>query len=122
MALIHCHVMFLVGGLVTATVYILRFKLRKPLSAVSIVTLTLGAFPYALGMLVLQCSAVEADVCGPWLAVMLLGVLYASLATAVLATMELTGWHKRILGWFIGLLSRQALRNPAKPSHPGSLR
>ena len=53
---------------------------------------------------------------------MVLGVFYASLAAAVLATMELIGWHKKILEWFISLLSRRAMRYPAEPSQPGSLR
>jgi hypothetical protein len=97
-AFIHLRVMLLVGGLVTTAVYILRFRLHKPFGAVSIVALTLGAIPYAMGMLVLRCNVVDARACGAWLAVMVLGVLYAGLAAGVLATMELAGSRKGSLG------------------------
>ncbi|MHC4176334.1 MAG: hypothetical protein ACYSWU_02440 [Planctomycetota bacterium] len=117
--LIDYYVMFLVGGLVTATVYVLRIKLQKPLGAVSIALLTLGAVPYAQGVFALQAGKMGVDQCGPWLVVMLLGVLYASLAAAVLATTELTGWHNRVLAWLISLRSRTTLQDLAKPSHPG---
>lgn len=100
MALFHIYSMFLVGGLVAASMYVLRIRLRKPLGAVSIAALALGVVPYALGMFVLQTGSADAKVCGYWVAVMVCGVLYASLTAALLASLELTGGHTKICAWF----------------------
>jgi len=91
--------MLLVGAVVTTTFYVLRTKLKKPLATVSIAVLILSAVPYALGLLVLQSNTIDVRQCGSWVAVMILGVLYSSLAAAVLAIMELTDWHKKASGW-----------------------
>ena len=76
----------LFGSLFAASFYVVRIKLRKSLTAVSIVTLAIGAVLYALGVFALHYDPVEIDQSGPWLAVMLLGVLYASATSAALVT------------------------------------
>jgi hypothetical protein len=66
-------------------------KLKKPLDAVSIAALILSVVPYGLGLF----NNLEPGQCGKWVAVMILGVLYSSLASAMLATLELADWHKK---------------------------
>ena len=111
MVAIQWYGMLLVGGVVATAFYALRIKLKKPLGTVSIAVLILSAVPYALGLLVLQSNTV-ASLSGPWLVVMIFGVLYSSLAAAVLAVMELANWHKNAFGWLSCLRRRPPLPNP----------
>jgi hypothetical protein len=117
MALANDYVLFLVGGLVAVAVYVSRFKFQRTLGATSLVVLALGAIPYVQGLFVLRSSEVEPAECGSWVAVMILGVLYASLAAAVLAIVDVTGGHKTV----ITLLNRARVRRSglAKPKHLG---
>lgn len=91
----------LVNGLFFATVYLMRWKGRMPWALVSVVTLGLGIIPYVQGRIVLHDGTAPPEVCGPWVATMLLGVLYASVLAAVVASMELTGWHTKLRAWTI---------------------
>ena len=86
--------------------------LKKPLVAASIACLLLGVLPYAQGLFVLQTVELEASEVGPWLALMLLGVLYASLASALLAVVDLTGWLKKALALLLRGQNRTAAHSP----------
>ncbi len=96
-ALTDAYTMVLVGGLVAATVYLLRIRWRMPLGLVSAAVLLLGAVPYAQGLFVLQTIQAAPRECGTWIAVMVLGVFHASQAATLLAVADLTGWHQRAL-------------------------
>jgi hypothetical protein len=76
---------------IVAAVYLLGARRRLPLGWVAVAVLPLGLIPYGLGTLILRAGNFPPDTSGPWLAVMLLGVLYASCASALLAGLEILG-------------------------------
>ena len=59
----------------------------------------LGLIPYGRGALIRRAGNLPTDACGRWLAVMRLGVLYASCASALLAGLEILGLGEMVRRW-----------------------
>ncbi len=90
-SLIDRYSLCLVGGLVAVAIYILRIKLNKPFGVCGVACLMVGAVPFVQGLTVLQANEIPPNEVGFWVAAMLLGVLYASVAAIALALVDLTG-------------------------------
>ena len=81
--------MFLVGSLTAITSFTLRAKWRASLAVIGGASLCIGSVPYTIGWFALRSGSIDPTMVGGWLAVMICGVLYASLIAAVLATVDL---------------------------------
>ncbi|MCA9217160.1 MAG: hypothetical protein KDB27_29025 [Planctomycetales bacterium] len=88
--------LMLVGTSAAAVFYMVRVRLQMPLGIASALILILGAIPYAQGYFVLQTYTPEPHEAGPWIAVMLLGVLYSSVVAASSAVAGLVGNAKHV--------------------------
>jgi len=105
-AMLDNHAIMLTAAVIAAIVYVLRIRLALPLGLTSLAVLLAGAVPYSLGRMALMSGPVRPDECGPWLAVMVVGVLYFSVAGATLSGLELTGVHERLQRRLGGLRRR----------------
>lgn len=89
-------VILLAAAVIAPIVYVLRLRLKVPLGATSLAVLLAAAVSYALGRIAFMAGPLAPEECGPWLAVMVVGVFYFSVAGATLAGLELTGADARI--------------------------
>ena len=87
-SMVHSVACFLTVPLLAGAYYLLRHRRRCEFSTVALVSLLVGAVPYAVGRLAL-CQGLEPESVGPWVATMLLGLLYAGLTGAMFAGLGL---------------------------------
>jgi hypothetical protein len=71
-------------GVTGLIVFVVRFRMNGSWIMVGLLTFLSTMVPYAIGALMLRGNE-DISLCGPWLAVMLLGGLYAQLAAAACA-------------------------------------
>lgn len=100
--LLHCvdlYSLMLVVGMVATVVFVMRMKQRMSWTAVSLACLVAGSMPYVDGWLVLRQGTTSPSECGPYLAMMLLGLLYGAIFAATFALWDLRGDVARATKW-----------------------
>ncbi len=80
--------LILMGLLLGSILYLLAYRQKMHPLAVSAVVLLTAVIPYGMGRMILSRNA-EAGNAGPWLAFMLVGALYASVACALFSGFEM---------------------------------
>jgi hypothetical protein len=87
----------LMALLLAAAIYFLAFRQKYHPLIVSTVLLLTALFPYAIGRLALA-SNQKPENAGVWLAFMLAGVLYATVASALFSAVQIAkNWSKPVL-------------------------
>ena len=84
---------FLTVPLIAYIYYLLRHKMKYSLHTTGLGVLTAGLVPYFSGMLVLTGNT-DPSRCGPWLATMVLGLLYAIITCMILTGIEIVKLSK----------------------------
>ena len=87
----------IVAAVVLAVIYVGRFTLRLPWSVAGLCVMAASALPYALGARILASNTALATA-GPWLATMLMSLLYGSVACAVLALLDIVPLRRLLSG------------------------